>query len=62
MNDIIQITSRTVGDAPVQTVDAHELHGFLEIGKMFAHWIKDRIEQYGFVEKPRLCGFCRNWQ
>lgn len=50
MNDIIKITSRTVGDAPVQTVDARELHGFLEIGKMFAHWIKDRIEQYGFVE------------
>lgn len=50
MNDIIQITQRAVGDAPVQTVDARELHGFLEIGKVFGAWIADRIEQYQFAE------------
>lgn len=34
----------------VRTVNARELHEFLNVGKMFAHWIKDRIEQYGFEE------------
>lgn len=33
-----------------QLVDARELHAFLGVGKMFANWIKDRIEQYGFAE------------
>lgn len=50
MNDIIQITQRTMGDAPVQTVNARDLHGFLEVGKDFSTWMKDRIEQYGFSE------------
>jgi phage anti-repressor protein len=30
------------------TAGARELHAFLEIGKDFSNWIKDRIEQYGF--------------
>lgn len=50
MNALIQLTERAVGDAPVQTVDARELHGFLEVGKDFSTWMKDRIEQYGFSE------------
>lgn len=33
-----------------QMVDARELHSFLEVGKMFANWIKDRIDRYGFTE------------
>lgn len=31
-------------------VNARELHQRLQVGKMFANWIKDRITQYGFVE------------
>jgi anti-repressor protein len=38
-------------------VNARELHAFLikdakggQTGRMFAHWIKERIEQYGFIE------------
>lgn len=33
-----------------QTVNARELHAFLEVGKDFSTWLKDRIDQYGFVE------------
>ena len=33
-----------------QLVNARELHEFLEIGKDFSTWIKDRIVKYGFVE------------
>ncbi|MGC8605920.1 MAG: antA/AntB antirepressor family protein, partial [Desulfomonilaceae bacterium] len=30
--------------------NARDLHAFLEVGKMFANWIQDRIRQHGFVE------------
>ena len=31
-------------------VSGRELHEFLEVGKDFTTWIKDRIEKYGFIE------------
>ena len=30
--------------------NARDLHTFLEVGKDFSNWIKDRIQQHGFVE------------
>jgi len=44
----IQTTSRDNESVP--TVNARDLHAFLEVGKMFAHWIRDRIAKFGFVE------------
>jgi anti-repressor protein len=50
-NELIPVTTRTIGDTePVQTVNARELHGFLEVGKDFSNWIKDRIAAYDFVD------------
>lgn len=34
----------------VQTVNARELHAFLEVGKDFSTWMVDRIRQYGFEQ------------
>lgn len=34
----------------VSTVDARELHAFLEVGKRFTTWVQDRIQKYGFIE------------
>lgn len=34
----------------MQAVNARELHGFLHVGKDFSTWIKDRIDQYDFVQ------------
>ena len=34
----------------IDTVSARELHSFLEVGKDFSTWIKNRIEQYNFIE------------
>lgn len=39
-----------IGVETVQTVNARDLHAFLEVGKDFSTWIKDRINQYGFIE------------
>ncbi len=34
----------------VQLCDGRELHGFLEVGRVFSSWILERIESFGFVE------------
>ena len=38
------------GQQGIQTVSARDLHGFLEVGKDFSNWIKDRIRGFGFQE------------
>lgn len=38
----------TIGVDRVQTVDAKDLHAFLEVGRDFTTWIKARISEYGF--------------
>ena len=48
MNELIQVADRQIGDTTIQTINARELHAFLEVGKQFSHWIQDRIDQYGF--------------
>ncbi|PIT67999.1 antA/AntB antirepressor family protein [Bartonella tribocorum] len=50
MNTLIKITEQTIDQEAVQTVNARELHAFMEIGKRFATWITDRINQYTFEE------------
>ena len=50
MNELIQVAERQIGDGTIQTVNARDLHAFLEVGKVFAAWIQERIAQYGFVE------------
>lgn len=48
---LLPLHARQIDDNATQTVNARDLHSFLEVGKMFAHWIKNRIEQYDFVEE-----------
>ena len=31
-------------------INARDLHGFLQVGRDFSNWIKDRSEKYGFIE------------
>lgn len=50
MNDLIKIQPQAIGGQTIETVNARELHSFLEVGKDFSNWIKNRIQQYGFVE------------
>lgn len=39
-----------LGGRQVRAVDARELHAFLQVGKVFAAWITERIAQYGFEQ------------
>lgn len=50
MSEIVRVEHGSIGGELVQTVSARELHLFLGVGKDFSTWIKDRIEQFGFVE------------
>ncbi len=46
----IQLSNTKINSGSVQTVNARDLHEFLESKQEFANWIKNRIGQYGFVE------------
>jgi len=46
MTELIRIEEKE----GIQTVNARELHEFLEVGRDFSNWIKQRIEKYDFVE------------
>ena len=46
MEEIIKIEEKDGRNA----VNARELHQFLENKRQFADWIKQRVEQYGFIE------------
>ena len=47
---LIPVQTATIGETALQTVNARNVHGFLEVGKDFSTWIKDRIRQLGFAE------------
>ncbi|WP_375643674.1 MULTISPECIES: antA/AntB antirepressor family protein [unclassified Bartonella] len=47
---LIDLHQTTIDGDIVQTVNARELHTFLAIGKRFATWITNRINQYAFEE------------
>ena len=59
MNEIVPIIVMPLqiqGEA-VQTVNARELHGFLDVGTAFNDWISRRIEMYGFKEDSDFYSF-----
>ena len=41
---------KVVEENGVSLVSARELHEFLEVGRDFSTWIKERIAKYGFEE------------
>ena len=44
------IQSVALDEESQPTVNARDLHSFLEVGKDFSTWIKDRIQQHGLFE------------
>jgi anti-repressor protein len=54
---LIPVTRATFGDTTLPTVNARDLHTFLEVGKDFSSWIKDRIEKYEFIENQDFVVF-----
>ena len=50
MNQLINLTQFAINGELEQTVSARELHEFLSGGKVFAAWIKNRLDTLGSVE------------
>ena len=50
MNALIKVASAKIGDETINSVSARDLHKFLEVGKDFSTWMKDRIAAYDFEE------------
>lgn len=57
MSELFVLVNRPVAGQAQQTVNARELHAFLENRDHFSTWIKDRISQYGFVENQDFVSF-----
>ena len=48
--ELIKISETEMNNVKVQTVNARELHSFLEVGGDFSNWIKGRISTLGSIE------------
>lgn len=59
MRQLIPLQQTNISGELIQTVNARELHAFLEVGKDFSNWIKDRIEQYNFLENQDFVFFAK---
>ena len=45
--ELIKLTKNLQG---IETVNARELHAFLEVKSKFADWFKNRVSEFGFIE------------
>lgn len=50
MEEIVPVSTTTIEGAGKLTCDGRALHTFLEVGRDFSTWIKERIAKYGFME------------
>ena len=58
--ELIPLTTASIGDESQQTVNARELHAFLEVKSEFRNWIKNRIDGVGFEEEKDYVTFGKN--
>ncbi|EOK0451679.1 antA/AntB antirepressor family protein [Escherichia coli] len=61
-NQLIPVFNGTISNETTLLVNARDLHSFLCVGRMFAHWVKERIAEYGFVESQDYILICQNGQ
>lgn len=50
MNELIPLHSQTINANAIETVNARELHAFLDVKTKYYDWITKRIQDYGFRE------------
>lgn len=60
MQKLIALNTIEFDGSEQQTVNARELHEFLENRDKFATWIVDRINQFGFLENQYFVTFSEN--
>ncbi|WP_019223362.1 phage antirepressor Ant [Bartonella rattaustraliani] len=60
MNTLIEISEQVIDQETVQTVNARDLHAFLEIKARFNDWIKNRIKECKFMENISFITLTKN--
>ncbi|WP_273719104.1 MULTISPECIES: antA/AntB antirepressor family protein [Bartonella] len=60
MNTLIEIREQVIDQETVQTVNARDLHAFLEIKSEFRNWIKNRIKECKFLENINFITLTKN--
>ena len=60
MNELISLTQSAINGELQQTVNARELHAFLEVQTRFNDWIAARIDEYEFIENQDFVSFTEN--
>lgn len=58
MPQLIPFEKRALGRETIETVDARDLHRFLEVKQRFNDWIVKRIQQYGFAQDVDFTCYC----
>ncbi|EIY5875393.1 antA/AntB antirepressor family protein [Escherichia coli] len=61
-SQLIPVFNGTIDNETTLLVNARDLHSFLGVDRMFAHWVKERIAEYGFVESLDYILICQNGQ
>ncbi|MBQ9183627.1 MAG: antA/AntB antirepressor family protein [Neisseriaceae bacterium] len=56
-NNQIAVFNGEINHQTCLMCNARELHEFLQVGREFSTWIKDRIKKYGFLENQDFCSF-----
>ena len=57
MDELIPLQPQTINGNAVETVNARELHAFLQSRQDFSTWLKNRIADYDFVENQDFVRF-----
>lgn len=50
MNEIIKISNFEIGNEVINSVNARDIHNYLQVKTAFAHWINRAITKYDFKE------------
>jgi anti-repressor protein len=50
MYRLLPIQTTALDQEAIPTVNARDLHAFLDVRKAFAAWIQDRIAKFGFFQ------------
>lgn len=60
MNELIKINQKDINGNAINTVNARELHAFLEVKSNFRDWIRNRINDFNFVENQDFIAVAKN--
>ncbi|HCU0428874.1 antA/AntB antirepressor family protein [Serratia marcescens] len=59
-NQLVPVFDGTISNEPALLCNARDLHKFLEVGRDFSNWIRERISEYGFIANLDYTEFSPN--